>query len=452
MDREYWKWSRYNIFETVGDATIIYNTRTSAIARIETEKISDIPVLFSLDELPPEYVSLSKGGFLVRKEVNEAELVRKRYLAHYHRKNRLNLVLLPSETCNLCCPYCFIYKYAGSSMNEEIISSVVEFVKRKVEEREEAKPFDLKISWYGGEPLLRPDLIYALMDRVNDIYAKSALIKIQGLITTNGVNLDRKTFDRLVSCGVKKFQITFDGGKEFHDKTRRFKDGRGSYDLIMRNLKSIVSSEADFKMALRINFLRSSLPSVKPLIDDLLKIIGDDKRFSIYCRPVYDFETSRDDIKSLEGDIFGSEEGLQKQVDLMKYIDNERRFDDHGDETLLEIPRSISHWCHADNAYSFTIGSDGSIYRCDTLLGDPAYAVGHLKSDGTIENFDEASPWNKDNFSLKGFERCKECRLLPICLGACKRNIIEERNGCIYTEKYIRELLRGVCSSNEERR
>lgn len=440
MDREHWKWSCYNIVERIDDIRIFYNTRTSAILSIETEKVSSISKILCADKLPEDCKALIKGGFLVEKGTDETELVRQRYLAQYHKKNRLNLVLLPSETCNLCCPYCFIYKYAGSFMSEETMESVFKFIENQLDKREESSPFYLKISWYGGEPLLRPSLIFSLMGKLNKKYEKNEQINIQGLIITNGVNLNRKTFDELISCGVNTFQITFDGGKNYHDNTRRFKDGRGSFDTIIQNLKSIVSSKAEFKIAIRINFLRSSLQSIEPLIDELLEIFGDDKRFSIYCRPVYNFETSRDDIESLQGDILTYEEGFEKQIHFSNYI--YKKQNENIGFGFQEIPHSIDRWCHADNDHSFTIGSDGLIYRCDTLVGDSKFSVGRLKTDGSIEDFDYESPWNKDNFSLESFSKCKKCRLLPVCLGACKRNVIENKNGCAFTEEHIREALR----------
>lgn len=92
----------------------------------------------------------------------------------------------------------------------------------------------------GGEPLLKIELIDLIMDytitRKHSIYNVSDY-KIR--ITTNGILYN----DKRVQKFIKKYQqnllvsISIDGTKEKNDLNRIYKDGRGSYDHIINNVK-----------------------------------------------------------------------------------------------------------------------------------------------------------------------------------------------------------------------
>lgn len=422
-------WSRYNIVEKIDDYHIIFNTKTSAVIKIDNSNYEQIFCCIkkqSFDGFNQNNLTmLINQGFLVEKSKDEFQLVKARYLKNFYDKNRLNLTILPAEFCNLTCPYCFIYRYAGCSMNEELEKSIIRFVKNRFSKRDKDKKFYGKINWYGGEPLLGKNKIIALMQKINKIVETENLsagankIILTSSIITNGVLLSPDTFKLLIENGVSIFQVTFDGGKEYHDLTRCDKNGIGSFDVILQNLKDIINLnlETEFSFSIRIIFLKNNLQSIYPLIDLLADYIGNDKRFTIYCRPVYNFETSRDSISSVESDIFSIKDGLKVQKELSKYISSKTKI--KKESSLLDylIPYARESWCPEDNDYSYIIGANGNLYKCDTLIGENRLSIGTLV-DGDIELLNKDSPWIKNIFELKEFEKCMPCKLLPICFGA----------------------------------
>ncbi|HCD9507322.1 TPA: radical SAM/SPASM domain-containing protein, partial [Listeria monocytogenes] len=74
-----------------------------------------------------------------------------------------------------------------------------------------------------------------------------------GNLTSNGFNLTEKLFFQLVNSGIKFFQVTIDGNKEDHDSLRKLKNGKGSYERIINNLKQISynPSKAFFRIGIR---------------------------------------------------------------------------------------------------------------------------------------------------------------------------------------------------------
>src|SRR5699024_12802524 len=55
----------------------------------------------------------------------------------------------------------------------------------------------------------------------------------------SGYFLDLKTFEQLYKSNCFVYYISIDGEKQTHDKQRPCKNGQGSYDKIMENLKQI---------------------------------------------------------------------------------------------------------------------------------------------------------------------------------------------------------------------
>ncbi|MBR6641397.1 MAG: hypothetical protein IKL08_04310, partial [Clostridia bacterium] len=62
--------------------------------------------------------------------------------------------------------------------------------------------------------------------------------KILFNMTTNGTLLSDKVVDFLSRYNFS-ISISLDGSKEEHDRNRKFKDGRGSFDVIIENLRNI---------------------------------------------------------------------------------------------------------------------------------------------------------------------------------------------------------------------
>jgi uncharacterized protein len=94
---------------------------------------------------------------------------------------------------------------------------------------------EINISFYGGEPLLNFKLIKQCVEYVRRLQDKR---EITFTITTNGTLLKNEIIDYLAQNKIG-LAISLDGPKEVHDRYRIFPDGRGSFDLIMKNVSKI---------------------------------------------------------------------------------------------------------------------------------------------------------------------------------------------------------------------
>lgn len=138
--------------------------------------------------------------------------------------------------CNLNCSYC-IYSghyahmcaHEALDMSEEILFKSIDFYfQHSVSEPEG------RIDFYGGEALLRFDLIQKAVDYANKVFGSKS---VTFGISTNGVLLKRSIIHWLSTHPEVTVTVTVNG--DHHDKYRIFATGRGSLDIIMENLRII---------------------------------------------------------------------------------------------------------------------------------------------------------------------------------------------------------------------
>lgn len=153
-----------------------------------------------------------------------------------HNKNLDQLILELSNGCNLSCSYCPVsgkyttIQYKKSDMSSDICFNALEFFHTNSLNTE--APY---ISFYGGEPLTRFDLI---KDSVNFIRQKSDGDKYCFSLTTNGTLLNREIVDFLKNNNFH-VNISLDGPEHVHDRYRVTRDGKGSFITIKESLELI---------------------------------------------------------------------------------------------------------------------------------------------------------------------------------------------------------------------
>jgi uncharacterized protein len=331
-------------------------------------------------------------------------------------------------------------------MENKVYENAIKYIDKKIALADKSKKIVLNLSWFGGEPLLQRDKIISFMDEINSRYRKDNLEIISGIVT-NGYYLDYSVFKKLLDRGIKQFQVTFDGAKEDHNITRALKDGTPTFDHIINQIKDIlanISPEDKFNLAIRINFMRDTYKKVYGLIDYLSELFKDDNRFYIYCRPVYDFNTSRDNHTVLDR-ILTLDEGLEIQKDFIQYIKMRRKNTNLQEIRMINdyLPMPTDRWCASDQINNIIIGSDGTIYFCDSLIGDEEVAIGILNDSGEVIYNENSKEWLKNVFELENFKGCKECKSLPICVGSCKRQRVSDRmeKPCLFTEESISKMM-----------
>jgi len=247
MEGKEYKQSRYNFFFEAEDGKYIgYNTMTGGLAAIkdeEREKIHQIlrePNKYKPADEKEEklFQALIRGGFLIPEERDEIAILKVKNRRARYKSDELSLLLEPTLACNFRCIYCFEEEHPPIRMNEEVQEGLVKFVRDRLDGKKR-----LRISWFGGEPLLEFPMMRKLTEEFKKICEDKHCSYMAG-ISTNGYLMDDeviKLFEK--ELAIKTVQVPIDGPADTHNKYRPLAGGRESFDRVFRNMKNLVESD-----------------------------------------------------------------------------------------------------------------------------------------------------------------------------------------------------------------
>jgi uncharacterized protein len=211
---------------------VLYSILTGAVVLLEREALAGIQ---SGETPSSEQKTLVDMGFLVDNTEKEKQEVFRLLDRMNENNKRLEVIALMNLDCNLSCTYCYEGDMKGKFyMTQDTADNLIDFIIRNVNPDKET----INIDFYGGEPLLSLNLIKDVSVRVRAL-AGSMGIEYEFTLVTNGTLLTRRTVDDLIPLGCKGAKITLDGPGNVHNKSRPFKAGEDSFDVIIRNLKNV---------------------------------------------------------------------------------------------------------------------------------------------------------------------------------------------------------------------
>jgi uncharacterized protein len=351
------------------------------------------------DEEEAEVASeLEAQGFLVESRAADDRRLRK----HLERAaggmpGTMYVTLMPTLACNLACTYCFQKDTpAFTTMTAETEAATLEFILRKVDEAATPK---LIVHYFGGEPLSRRDFVR----RTAEVLSASMAARGGSFaweITTNGVNLDLPFVEAMNRLGQGSIKVTLDGDAETHDRARVYRNGRGSFDVIFKNVVSVAGAT---RLRIGGNFLPDQEESYARLVQRLDETGVLSKLDVIKFKPVQETQAS-DSTTCTTCGTTAKEEG-EALVRLDRLVRKKRSGPQNGTlDQLLRGPCEL-HW---DN--NFIIDPEGRLYKCPAVAGRPEVAVGSV-TEGVLRGAPllELRPW----------EQCGDCAYLPVCVGGC---------------------------------
>ena len=158
--------------------------------------------------------------------------------------NVVTLIFNSAEKCNLKCKYCFANEGTYNNMSTKKMMTLDDYI--KVYKVINADNQLLAIEFFGGEPLLNYPIIkefceYVRCDRKN----KNQPIPQFGIIT-NGTLINSEIWEFFKEFSFHT-TISLDGPKEINDINRCYKNGKGSFDDIIKNIRSnMINDECMF--------------------------------------------------------------------------------------------------------------------------------------------------------------------------------------------------------------
>lgn len=408
IDLTNYKFSRYNISLQDDGVVFIFNTKTSGCVCILAPYKVDAQIFENLVNL----------GIVVKKSNDEVSEVINRFKRIRNEENIMRLIILPSEACNFRCTYCY-ETFSGLQMQKNVADSIITFTEKHIK-----KLNTLEVSWFGGEPLLAINQILYVTERCKNI-ADNWGVNFISDITTNGYLLTPKIFNKLINNGIKGYQITIDGDSNVHNRLRKLKNGKGTFQKIWTNLQGIKNIKDDFYFVIRTNFDKQTSHELRKWIVLFSNEFKNNKKFKLVFRPIFRTGTERDQQLQL----CSSKEGAQIESDCALLLWEKQGFPfEYLSEVILPHPKTVC--CYGGLPNCFVIGADGKIWKCTVGMREED-VIGILKKNGDIEfNVQKMNEWNKYTEEWLTDNECLECVRLPLCMGGCILSRKNGRKGC----------------------
>lgn len=144
----------------------------------------------------------------------------------------MELTLVLTHACNLGCRYCYVGPKDARTMPEEVAAHALAWALRR-------GTGALRIGYFGGEPLLR----WELLTRLHELAvarAAEAGVEISGTLTTNATLLTPARMRWLAGQGIT-VGVSIDGDRETHDRLRPLAGGGSSFDAVRAGLHTALT-------------------------------------------------------------------------------------------------------------------------------------------------------------------------------------------------------------------
>lgn len=313
-----------------------------------------------------------------------------------------HLVLMIAQDCNLNCLYCYGKAGEYNNRGKMTFNTAKQAVDYLVKHRGEQKR--VYVVFFGGEPLMNLSLIQDLVSYMKEI-EKIDNITFGMSMTTNGTLL---TDDIIDYCDKNRIsiKISIDGPKELNDRNRVYKNGMGSYKVIMEKTER-----------LRNNGMVSARATITPSCVDQDKIeehLRKEGFASVSSALAHEFFSNEDYLRAYKY--------LSSGMDRVRQMLNKKQ---HDIDQLNQIGfvgylRSIHQSKEADfgcgaGRKMIAVDINGDVYPCQRFVGVEECKLGNICE---LE-LDQKKFLNKTYIDSKERHKCRKCWIRKLCLGTC---------------------------------
>ena len=332
------------------------------------------------------------------------------------------IALTPVHLCNFRCKYCFAEHGENYSENEKTID--LKTIKNAL---------DFAISDYfsnaeniriemvgGGENFLKIEKVKEILDTAETL-CKNAKKNFDAFILSNGSLMNEEIL-RTVDRNYVSLGISLDGRREINDYQRPDASGKGTYDLISKNIEYVlqnaksrsvknlwglvvITAKTGNLMDVLAEYKQRGINSVQMR----LVRVPNDSEFSVSGENIFKIKKMyKDLIDSFKKDID------QCDISNIKMILNDS---DYLGKILVRLfkQKIVNTRCLAGKN-KISITANGDIYPCDAFVGIDRYKIGNINGSKQLFENDFVC------MSVDKRDECKKCWAKYLCGGDCLHN------------------------------
>lgn len=351
---------------------------------------------------------LVQEGYLYTEDSYEKIAIDSQEGESYVKAVCLNII----HDCNLQCKYCFAdegeYHGGKQRMSVDVAKKAIEYIIKKSGPRK-----NIEIDLFGGEPIMAMNEIKEIVAYAKEV-EKEHNKNIRFTMTTNATLLNDEIMEYL-NENMVNIILSIDGRKCVNDAVRTRKNGSGSYDSILPNIKKMVERrDLDKTHYVRGTFTRNNVDffeDIKHLAEEGFKEISVEP---VVLPDSHELSLRREDLPTI----------LEQYDKLYEYmLDKFRNGEElnfyHFNVDLKGGPcvyKRISG-CGAGHEY-VAITPEGDVYPCHQFVGNDEFKLGTIYNDDIkqeiVDKFKRAHIYNKDI--------CRGCWARFYCSGGCQAN------------------------------
>lgn len=350
------------------------------------------------------------------------------------------LSLAVAQKCNLGCSYCYAqqgeFGGAAKNMSLEAAERAVDLLVSNAEP--DAK---LNLAFLGGEPLVNRRVLQAATLRAAELAARRGLTMTFS-ITTNGTLLTEADADFFETHGFA-VTVSLDGPRETHDAQRPYKNGRGSFDHIMRRLGPLLARQRRMQVSARVTVTPRNL-ELRRTLDEFIAAGFHSVGFSpMLAAPNGSGEMHADDLETMLGEMIGCGREFER-----RWSAGERYPFANMVNAMREIRRGTHrpYPCGAGAGY-LGVSADGDLAACHRFVGDKEGAMGSIAQGVDLER---QADWLAQRHVHRQ-EPCRSCWARYLCGGGCHHEVIRRgRPACDYIRGWLHYCLEAYLRLSRE--
>jgi len=341
------------------------------------------------------------------------------------------LSLAIAQKCNLGCSYCYAQQgeFGGpaKNMSAETANQAVDLLMAS------ASPGTrLNLAFLGGEPLVNRSVLQSVTRRAAKL-AETRGLTLTFSVTTNGTLLNPADADFFEDFGFA-VTVSLDGPREVHDTLRMYKNGRGSFDRIMQNVRPLLSRQRQMQVSARVTVTPNNL-ALRRTLDDLINAGFHSVGFSpMLSAPNGNGEMQPDDLERMLGEMIDCGREFER-----RWHAGERYPFANMLNAMQEIEKGTHrpYPCGAGAGY-FGVSADGDLSPCHRFVGDSDTVMGSLSTGVDTKR---QSEWLADRHVHRQ-QPCRDCWARYLCGGGCHHEVIRRgRPACDYIRGWLHYCL-----------
>ena len=312
------------------------------------------------------------------------------------------LCLHIAHDCNLACQYCF-----AEEGGFEVGKKALDFLIANSGSRR-----NLEVDFFGGEPLMNWQVVKDLV-RYGREQEKIHNKNFRFTLTTNGVLLNDEVME-FCNREMGNVVLSMDGRKEVHDKMRPFRNGKGSYDLIVPKFQKFAESRDQQRYYVRGTFTHHNLDFSEDVLHYADLGFKQVSMEPVVAPPEADYAIREEDVPKI------CEEYDKLAKEMIKREKEGRGFNFFHFMIDLSggpcVYKRLSG-CGSGTEY-LAVTPWGDFYPCHQFVGNEKFLLGNV--DTGIVNTEIQDEFKCCNVYAK--EKCQKCFARFYCSGGCAAN------------------------------